>query len=64
MPDEELSRRLRSIEDKLDKVRTVDLPSLRVDIGGLKIKAGIWGAAGGVLGSLAAVLIALVLSVR
>jgi hypothetical protein len=62
--DEELNRRLRNIEEKLDKVRTADIPALRVDIGALKIKATIWGAAGGVLGSLAAILIALVLALR
>ena len=68
MPDEELARRLRSIEEKVDRVRTEDIPNLRVqiatDISALKVKAGVWGAAGGVLGSLAAILIALVIALQ
>lgn len=66
--DEELYRRLRGIEEKLDRVRTEDLPALRVhvatEVSALKVKATIWGAAGGVLGSLAAIVIALVLAMR
>lgn len=57
--DEELQRRLGSIEEKLDRVRTEDLPGLRVEIGALKIKAGIWGLAAGLLGSIAVILLGL-----
>ena len=68
MPDEELARRLRSIEEKVDRVRTEDIPNLRVqiatDISALKVKAGMWGGIGGLLGSMAAILIALALALR
>jgi tetrahydromethanopterin S-methyltransferase subunit G len=62
MTDEQLRRleqRMDTIDEKLDQVRAEDLPAIRVDIAGLKIKAGIWGAAAGLLGSLAAVILAL-----
>lgn len=59
--DEELNRRLGCIEQKLDKVRTEDLPAIRVEVSALKVKAGAWGAVAGLLGSLAAILGALAL---
>lgn len=63
--DDELARRLRSIEDKVDAIRTRDLPDLRVhvatEISALKVKAGAWGAAAGILVSLGALLLSLAL---
>ncbi len=41
--------RLDKIDDKVDKVRTIDIPALKVDIAFLKVKAGIWGAVAGMI---------------
>lgn len=37
--------------EQLDKVRTVDLPEIRVDIGGLRVTARVWGVAAGIVAS-------------
>lgn len=66
MTDEQLlrlERRIESIDDKLDRVRTEDIPGIRVyvaaELSTLREKSRLWSAAAGVLGALAAVLIAL-----
>jgi len=56
-----LEDRLKGLDEKLDMVRTIDLPGIRVDVAGLKVKAGIWGAAAGLLGSMGALLVAAML---
>jgi hypothetical protein len=59
--EDRLDQRLSCVEEKLDKVRTEDIPSIRVDvareISALKAKAGWWGLIAGAFGSLAAALI-------
>ena len=61
--DEELSRRLGGIEEKLDKVRTEDIPGIRIEVArevaALKVKSGVWGLAAGLLSSLAVLLFGL-----
>lgn len=66
MTDEQLlrlERRIESIDDKLDKVRTEDIPGIRVyvasELAALREKARLWSAAAGALGVLGTVLIAL-----
>lgn len=65
MTDQEirdLKERLQENSDKIDLVRTVDIPGLKVDIAGLKVTARIWGAVAGIVGSaIGAVILALVL---
>jgi hypothetical protein len=62
---ERLERQIACIDEKLDRVRTEDLPSLRVEvareIAALKVKAGVWGVIGGVLASVGALLVSLML---
>jgi len=41
---------LRGIDDKLDKVRTQDIPNMKADIRELKIKASFWGGITGLIG--------------
>lgn len=58
-----LEDRVESMNDKLDKVRTEDIPGIRIYVAGelatLREKSRLWSAAAGILGALAAVLIAL-----
>lgn len=58
---ERLESRMECLEEKLDKVRTEDLPQIRVDvareISALKVKAGYWGLLAGAVGSTAGALI-------
>lgn len=56
MTDELLRRleeRIVCMDEKLDKVRTEDLPGLRVEVArevaALKVKAGLWGAVAGAI---------------
>jgi len=54
--------RLESIERKLDRLRTSDLPNLMVDIAELKTQARIWGGFWGVIGGAAVALIVRLMS--
>jgi hypothetical protein len=64
--EERIDQRLSCVEEKLDTVRTEDLPAIRVgvaaDIATLKVKAGLWGLVAGVLGSIGMILISLLTS--
>lgn len=61
--EDRLDGRIACIEEKLDGVRTKDLPNLRVeiarDISALKVKAGVWGLGAGLLGSIGTILYAM-----
>jgi hypothetical protein len=49
---------LESLDNKIQSIRTEDIPSLQIEIAMLKIKAGVWGAVAGVIpGTLAVVYI-------
>lgn len=41
---------LKVIDEKLDKVRTEDIPNMKLDIKELKLKASIWGGITGLVG--------------
>lgn len=62
--EDRLVDRIDCIDGKLDKVRTEDIPGIRVEvareISALKVKAGVWGLLAGGFGSLAGVAIYLV----
>lgn len=63
--DEELNRRLGCIEEKLDRVRTEDIPNIRVDVARevatLKAESRssgrFWGLLAGAVGSLSGALL-------
>ncbi|WP_236604046.1 hypothetical protein [Sandaracinus amylolyticus] len=38
---------VRDIDQKLDDLRVKQIPELRAEIGALKVKSGLWGAAAG-----------------
>lgn len=50
----EHSESLGSLNRELKELRTMDIPTLQVEIAMLKIKAGLWGAAAGAIPSVAA----------
>jgi len=43
------SEQLKEVDDKLNKIRNEDLAGIRSEIAVLKMKAGIWGAAAGLV---------------
>lgn len=58
--EDRLTERIGCIDEKLDKVRTEDLPAIRVDVGQLKVKAGVWGGVAGILASLGVLVVSLI----
>ena len=64
--DDDLNRRLRAIEDKLDRVRTEDIPGIRIYVAGefasLRVKAGAWGAVAGAIPAVVVIVLLLLKS--
>jgi chaperonin cofactor prefoldin len=46
----------KEMAEKVDKLRTEDLPQLKVEIAQLKVKSGVWGAIGGLVALATAIL--------
>ena len=46
---DDLKVSLKDVEDRIKDIREIDVPSIRVEIGLLKLKAGIWGAVSGLV---------------
>ena len=40
---------IQQIQTRISDVREIDIPSLRVEVAMLKVKAGVWGAAAGLI---------------
>jgi hypothetical protein len=54
---ERLSAAVNDVNRKLDAFRADDISGLKVDLAMLKVKAGVWGALGGLLSAIGAALI-------
>lgn len=54
---ERISKDLEVLSDKLDLFRRDEISKIQIDVAMLKVKAGVWGAAGGLMVALAATLI-------
>lgn len=54
-----IEAKIEDLDKKLDKVRAEDIPALRVDVAGLKVKAGAWGMMGGALVGLGTLVVGL-----
>ncbi|MDP8256773.1 MAG: hypothetical protein P9M14_13565 [Candidatus Alcyoniella australis] len=57
--DDDIARRLECMERKLDRIRTQDLPGLRIAIATLKVRASLWGGLAGLVPALIAVIVLL-----
>lgn len=54
---ERISRDMENLNDKLDKFRQDEISKIKIDVAMLKVKAGAWGAIGGLMVALSAVLL-------
>lgn len=54
---ERISRDLELLSDKLDHFRQDEISKIKIDVAMLKVKAGAWGAIGGLMVALTAALI-------
>lgn len=56
------SSALNDLKEEVSELRTKDITDLKIDIAMLKIKAGVWGAAAGMIPAVVAVSIAMLKS--
>lgn len=54
---ERISKDLAHLSDKLDNFKQDEISQIKVDIAMLKVKAGVWGVAGGLIVAVGAALI-------
>lgn len=46
---EKLNTSVIAIQQRIDDIRQIDIPSLKIEIAMLKVKAGFWGLVGGAI---------------
>lgn len=60
MTDKQLNEKINGIESKIDKIG-LDIRTIMVDVGKLQVKSSVWGAVGGILGTIGTLILAMTL---